>query len=352
MARFEVPDGWVVQAYRFALDPTPAQQRALASHAGAARFAHNHMLALAKAVMSQRAAERSYGIAESELTPALWWSLPALRKVWNQRKATCAPWWAENSKEAYNTGLDGLARGLDGWAKSRRGDRAGEAVGFPRFKSARTARSVRFTTGTIRCEPDRRHISLPRLGTIRTHESTRKLARRLDAGTARILSATATQDGAGRWYCAFAALVAAKTRPAHAGLSPHPVIGVDVGVKADSLLVVATPSGAEVQTDSSPPIADRCTTPASDVAAAGRPPAGPLRPSRPHQAAAIQAVAGHSDPDRPYPCSWCGGAPRRAAQSHYDAGSAAPRNCGGNVERFGHARQGRCRQTRPEPSTR
>lgn len=33
--------GTVIQAYRFALDPTPAQQRALASHAGAARFAWN-----------------------------------------------------------------------------------------------------------------------------------------------------------------------------------------------------------------------------------------------------------------------------------------------------------------------
>ncbi|WP_162231704.1 helix-turn-helix domain-containing protein [Allosalinactinospora lopnorensis] len=31
----------VTQAYRFALDPTPAQERELASHAGAARFAFN-----------------------------------------------------------------------------------------------------------------------------------------------------------------------------------------------------------------------------------------------------------------------------------------------------------------------
>ena len=31
----------VTQAYRFALDPTPSQRRSLASHAGAARFAHN-----------------------------------------------------------------------------------------------------------------------------------------------------------------------------------------------------------------------------------------------------------------------------------------------------------------------
>lgn len=246
MARFEIPDGWVVQAYRYALDPTPTQARALASHAGAARFAHNHMLALVKAVMNQRAAERSYGIAEQDLTPSLGWTLPTLRKTWNQRKTTCAPWWAENSKEAYSTGLDGLARGLDAWAKSRDGQRAGKPVGFPRFKTARARRAVRFTTGALRCEPDRHHVTLPRVGTIRTHESTRKLARRIEAGTARILSATVSQDSTGRWHCALQTLVAAKARPGHAPHSPHPVVGVDVGVKADSLLVVATPDGIEV----------------------------------------------------------------------------------------------------------
>lgn len=245
MARFEVPDGWAVQAYRFALDVTSTQSRGLASHAGAARFAHNHMLALVKAVMNQRAAERSYGIAEN-LTPILGWSLPALRKVWNQRKARCAPWWGENSKEAYNTGLDGLARGLEAWSASRRGQRAGKPAGFPRFKTAHAERTVRFTTGTIRVESDRHHVTLPRVGTIRTHESTRKLSRRLEAGTARILSATVTQDRTGRWYCSFHALVATKTRPAHAPNSVHPIVGVDVGVTAASLLVVATPEGTEI----------------------------------------------------------------------------------------------------------
>ncbi|MFB1299595.1 IS607 family element RNA-guided endonuclease TnpB [Mycobacterium sp. pW049] len=252
MARFEIPEGWTAQAYRFALDPTPTQLRGLASHAGAARFTHNHMLALVKAVMDQRAAERSYGVPDSELTPAVGWSLPALRKAWNQRKAWCAPWWAENSKEAYNTGLDGLARGLDAWSASRRGQRAGRALGFPRFKTSRTPRSVRFTTGTIRCEADRRHISLPRLGAVRTHESTRKLARRIEAGTARILSATVRQDSAGRWHCALQVIVEAKTRPAHARRSAHPVVGVDVGVKADSLLVIATPDGVEVERVTAP----------------------------------------------------------------------------------------------------
>lgn len=59
MARFEVPGGYTVQAYRFALDATPSQVRAFRSHAGAARVTHNTMLAAVKAVMGQRAAERS-----------------------------------------------------------------------------------------------------------------------------------------------------------------------------------------------------------------------------------------------------------------------------------------------------
>jgi putative transposase len=185
VAKFEVPEGWTAQAYRFALDPSPAQVRAFRSHAGAARKAYNTMLALVKAVMDQRRAERSYGIAGAGLTPALNWSLAGLRKEWNRRKDKAAPWWAENSKEAYNTGLDALARGLGAWSESGKGERAGAAAGFPVFKSARSRRSVRFTTGSIRVEADRHHVTLPRLGRIRTHESTRKLARRIGAGTAR-----------------------------------------------------------------------------------------------------------------------------------------------------------------------
>jgi putative transposase len=52
-----------MQAYRFALDPTPVQKRDLLRHAGAARVAYNWALARVKAVMDQRVAERTYGIA-------------------------------------------------------------------------------------------------------------------------------------------------------------------------------------------------------------------------------------------------------------------------------------------------
>jgi hypothetical protein len=138
------------------------------------RVAFNWGLARVKAVMDQRAAERSYGVPEPNLTPAVGWSLPALRRAWNQAKADVAPWWAECSKEAYNTGLDALARALRNWSDSRTGKRAGRPVGSPRFKSRRHSRpAVRFTTGTIRVEPDREHVTLPRDG---LHKLTTRLA--------------------------------------------------------------------------------------------------------------------------------------------------------------------------------
>jgi putative transposase len=88
-------------APRLPADPSPAQARALDRHAGAARFAYNWAFAQVKANLAQRAAERSYGVADEGLTPALGWSLPALRRAWNQAKHEVAPWWAECSKEGF-----------------------------------------------------------------------------------------------------------------------------------------------------------------------------------------------------------------------------------------------------------
>ncbi|WP_431946792.1 IS607 family element RNA-guided endonuclease TnpB [Micromonospora marina] len=217
-----------IQAYRFALDLNPGQERDVLAHAGAARVAHNWALAKVKAVMDQRTAERSYGVPDELLTPSLSWSLAGLRKAWNAAKPEVAPWWGEVSKEAFNTGLDALARGLKNWSDSRKGARAGCPVGFPRFKSRRrTTPSVRFTTGAIRVEPNRMHVVLPRLGRLKLHESARKLARRLDNGTARIMSATVRCNG-GRWHVSFTVEVERAERTPD---RPQSVVGVDVGIK-------------------------------------------------------------------------------------------------------------------------
>ncbi|MEO6084301.1 MAG: helix-turn-helix domain-containing protein, partial [Umezawaea sp.] len=109
----------VIQAYRYALDPTAGQEAALRSHCGARRFAFNWGLAVVTANFGQREAEHSYGLAGDQLTAAVSWSAFSLRKRWNQTKHDTAPWWPENSKEAYASGLANLATALDNWKTSK-----------------------------------------------------------------------------------------------------------------------------------------------------------------------------------------------------------------------------------------
>jgi len=72
--------------------------------------------------------------------------LPALRREWNQAKDQVAPWWAANSKEAYNAGLDALARALKSFFDARSGKRKGGRLGWPEFKKRGGRRSFRVTT--------------------------------------------------------------------------------------------------------------------------------------------------------------------------------------------------------------
>jgi putative transposase len=214
----------VCQAYRFALEPTPAQERALRSHAGAARFAWNWGLAACK---ERYEAERR------------WYSATHLHKLWNAAKKVDPElaWWGENSKCVYQESFRDLDRALKDFIRSKKGERRGKQLGFPKFKKRGKCRdSFRFSTGVLRCAANT--VTLPRLGMIRTHESTRKLARRLEAGTARVLSATVSRT-AQRWYVSFVVQVERKVPERHA--RPGSAIGIDLGVKI--LLVGADHAG-------------------------------------------------------------------------------------------------------------
>ncbi|MGW5259006.1 IS607 family element RNA-guided endonuclease TnpB [Streptomyces sp. NPDC004012] len=254
MKKFRPQSGFVVQAYRFALDPNAVQEAALRSHCGAARAAYNWAVGWVTASWWQRAAEESYDIGEAGLTAWRPWSLPSLRKAFNEAKRTdrrFADWWEENSKEAYNTGLANAAAAFDNYSRSKNGRRKGKRMGAPRFKVKRKARlTCRFTTGTIRVEVDGRHVTLPRLGTIRTHEPTGKLLARVQAGTARILSATVRHER-GRWFVAFQAEV---KRDIARVSRPDTVAGIDLGVK---VLAVMADSAGEIRTVPNPQHYDR-----------------------------------------------------------------------------------------------
>ncbi|HXA13300.1 MAG TPA: IS607 family element RNA-guided endonuclease TnpB [Mycobacterium sp.] len=241
MAKFEVPDGWGIQAFRFTLDPTEQQARALARHFGARRKAFNWTVATLKADID---AWRDSGVETAKP------SLRVLRKRWNTVKdevcvnaETGQVWWPECSKEAYSDGIAGAVDAYWNWQQSRAGKRAGKRVGFPRFKKkGRDADRVCFTTGAMRVEPDRGHLTLPVIGTVRVHENTRRLERLIRSDRARVLAISVRRNGT-RLDASVRVLIQRPQQPRVA--LPTSRVGVDVGVRR--LATVAAADGHVIE---------------------------------------------------------------------------------------------------------
>lgn len=226
------------EAVKVALDPTPAQERLMLSHAGAARFAFNAGLAHVKAAL--------------EVGEKLDWSYYSLQHWWNANKDTLAvsadgvPWWRENSKEAASSGLRALASALSNWSKSRKGTRKGRRVGFPKFKS-KDRETPRFaystsgpgTGGLIKGDP--KALWLPRIGRVHCMEN---VTARVDG--VRVVRMTISRRG-GRWY---AALTVERDEPVKKALKGG-AVGIDLGVKTLATLSDGTviPNPHHLQAD-------------------------------------------------------------------------------------------------------
>src|SRR5690606_41645019 len=101
-----------------------------------------------------------------------------------------------------------LGRALEGFSAGRKRERQGKPPRFPKFKRKATARqSFRLrnkgstAAAAIRIgEQDQaRVVRLPKLGSVRVRESTRRLRRMLHKGRAKILFATvSTREGRAR----------------------------------------------------------------------------------------------------------------------------------------------------------
>ena len=204
------------EAVKVRLDPTPRQERMMASHAGAARFAYNAGLARVKEALDN---------GESAD-----WSHYSLRRWWNANKdelavnrTTGEVWWSQNSKEAYSGGLRSLSQGLSNWSKSRKGQRKGKRVGFPKFKSKnatmRFAYSTDFTAPTA---GDPYGLKLPRIGRVHCMENVYKLV-----NGAHLVRVSVSRR-AGCWY----ASLTVEREPTATQAPKGGAVGVDLGVKS------------------------------------------------------------------------------------------------------------------------
>lgn len=235
--RYSPPEGQIIQAFAFALDPTDEQSAQIARFFGARRKAFNWTLGQIKAEL-----ERYRETGESGAPPTFY----SLRRRWNAAKDTVCVnqntgevWWPEVSKEAFADGVRGATDAYWRWQKSRAGTLKGRRVGFPRFKKRGKDRDrFSFSTGPMRLEADRRHLTLPVLGTLRTHENTRRIERLIALDRAKILGVTVSRQG----ELIIAAVRVSVVRPQQAGVAQSDsTVGIDVGVRR--LATVATTTG-------------------------------------------------------------------------------------------------------------
>lgn len=241
-----------LRAYRFTLDPTRAQIDALAQHAGAARWAYNHALAVKLDAARRRQLQIdelvTLGFTEAqarrEATVKVP-SKPAIQRRWNQLKGDAkhgvdgiCPWWRSVSTYAFQSAFLDADQAWKNWMDSMSGKRAGRRVGTPRFKKkGRSRDSFRLhhdvNNPTIRLDGYRR-LRMPRLGSIRLHDSGKRLARALRRG-GRVQSVTVSRGGH-RWYASVLVDEPDITPGRETQRGPSPAqraaggVGVDIGV--------------------------------------------------------------------------------------------------------------------------
>ncbi|WP_370424290.1 RNA-guided endonuclease TnpB family protein (plasmid) [Streptomyces sp. QH1-20] len=250
-------DPRLLRAYRFALDPTGSQLVALNGHAGAARWAFNHALAVKSAAHREWRREVdalvASGMDEKEARKTVTVKVPKkpeIQRTLNAVKGDSrridvpegmlgphrpCPWWWQYSTYAFQSAFADADVAFQNWMDSLTGQRAGQKIGYPRFKPRGRCRdSFRLhhdiKNPTIRLDGYRR-LLMPRIGSVRLHESGKRLARLVDKGDATIQSVTVARGGH-RWYASVLCSVRQElpARPTRAQRERGRV-GVDLGVK-------------------------------------------------------------------------------------------------------------------------
>ena len=257
--------------FRFTLAVNAEQHQRLLAHAGASRLAFNHHLGRVKANLDQRAAERSYGVADADLTPSLSWSKVSFineMNAWKDGRAPDArvtvlddgtvvrglPWRGEVSTDVFETASVNAAQALKNWSDSRKGTRAGKTGGFPRFKSRhRTTPKFRIrskykegATPSVRPTTSRA-MRFPKLGEARVRENTRQLRRLYKNGRFHTYAASFTYER-GRWTVTITGVAAQlhhQRRNPRAPGRTQARVGVDIGVK--TLAVAGDEHGNQIK---------------------------------------------------------------------------------------------------------
>jgi putative transposase len=180
--------------FRFALAPTPEQARVLARHCGASRFAFNQSLQFVTDALTAKKVDPSVKVPWSsfDLINAFnrWKTSEGAGRTFavapdgtTTKQVTGLSWRKEVSSQVFEEAAVDLSRGLARYAE--RGDRR---VGFPKHKRkgrgpdsfrVRNKKAPDGRPGIRVGELHPRSVTLPKIGSVRVHDDTRRLRRML-----------------------------------------------------------------------------------------------------------------------------------------------------------------------------
>ena len=254
--------------FQFTLDPNAKQKIQFSECAGARRFTVNHHYARVKANLETRSVERESasnveGTYECPTSSLSWSGFSFINEfnAWKNGQADDSPinddgsrglsWRHDLPADVFECASVDAARSLENFAASRRGDRKGAQVGFPRFQAkGKVTPSFRLNNRATSCWApssqlirfcDPSHVRLPKLGRVKLFGPTRRVRRMIDTGHFHVYSATLTQR-AGRWTCSLSGVAAEMHQAERSRSTRHTVpVGVDRGIT--SLVVAADANG-------------------------------------------------------------------------------------------------------------
>ena len=266
--------------FRFALDPTPAQEQMFAWHAGASRFAYNECLRFVTDALAAKRNDPSVKVPWSgyDLINAFnaWKRSEEAGRVFVvdtysliSKQVTGLAWRQKVSAQVFEEAAVDLGRSLAAYGRAKQDALGSRRFGFPRRKrkgrcrDSFRLRNKRQSGGYLLRVGDGplRSVTLPTIGRVRVHDDTRRLRQllrpraQIDPATgeqrvaprARILFATIARRGT-RWYVSLN-VHAPDVHPGR-GHQPSPeregggYVGVDVGLVA--FAVAARSDGTEV----------------------------------------------------------------------------------------------------------
>lgn len=282
-----------MRAYKFALDPSSQQLALLEQYAGAARHAYNllvaenkirgdryrllrdHYAILGYTTEQIKAAIRAHDehypeettrpisyqqyatkyltpmVAEHREASAAIAAGQSPAEVWKNERYS-EPWLHTIPRRVHVSGLQNADKAMKNWFSSLTGQRKGHRVGPPRFKKKGRsrdsfaipksnakdrmgARGVTYGIGRAKTTiTDYRHVYVPTLSAIRTHDSTKRLSRSVERG-GRVTSATISRSGK-RWYASILVEESVAEPAPTRRQQDRGTVGVDVGVKVQAAL--------------------------------------------------------------------------------------------------------------------